>query len=401
MGKYLILQMMLLFALVGVTPDFIRAAGPPELSGRILRSASELDYPPFALVRQDGTADGFSVELLRSVLGVVGLEAEIPVAPWHQIKQQLIDGQLDLLPLVSYSTDRDQVMDFTAPYLRMRGGIFVRKGQSAIHSKADLKTKAVIVMRGDTAHEYALKENLADQLILTESFEEAMMMLSNGTHDAVLIQHLVGLQLIKNLGIRNVVSVNIQHESSLKPSGAPVIGFGQKFCFAVKEGDAELLARLNEGLAIVIADGTYDRLYSKWFGPILPPAPISMKTLLGYMASILVPLLLILLMVGLWYTKRQVDEKTTHLREEIRQRKKAQEDREKLIAELRKALEEVKTLGGLLPICASCKKIRDDKGYWNQIESYIRDRSDAEFSHSICPDCAEALYPDLEIKRGR
>ena len=63
--------------------------------------------------------------------------------------------------------------------------------------------------------------------------------------------------------------------------------------------------------------------------------------------------------------------------------------------ELQKALNEIKTLSGLLPICASCKKIRDDKGYWNQIELYIRDRSEAEFSHSICPSCAEKLYGHL------
>ncbi len=65
--------------------------------------------------------------------------------------------------------------------------------------------------------------------------------------------------------------------------------------------------------------------------------------------------------------------------------------------ELQLTLLEVKELSGLLPICASCKKIRDDKGYWNQIESYIRDHSKAEFSHSICPNCARNLYPDLDI----
>ena len=62
---------------------------------------------------------------------------------------------------------------------------------------------------------------------------------------------------------------------------------------------------------------------------------------------------------------------------------------------LEEALAKVKKLSGLLPICASCKKIRDDNGYWNQIESYIRDHSEAEFSHSICPECAPKLYPEL------
>jgi PAS domain S-box-containing protein len=80
---------------------------------------------------------------------------------------------------------------------------------------------------------------------------------------------------------------------------------------------------------------------------------------------------------------------------DITERRKAAEEREKMIAELQDALANIKTLKGLLPICASCKKIRDDKGYWNQIEAYIRDHTDADFSHGICPECREKLYPDL------
>ncbi len=62
---------------------------------------------------------------------------------------------------------------------------------------------------------------------------------------------------------------------------------------------------------------------------------------------------------------------------------------------LEQTLKEVKELSGLLPICSSCKKIRDDKGYWNQLESYIKKYSKADFSHSICPECAEKLYPEF------
>jgi len=80
---------------------------------------------------------------------------------------------------------------------------------------------------------------------------------------------------------------------------------------------------------------------------------------------------------------------------DITARKKIEVEREHLIDELKKNLERVKLLSGLLPICASCKKIRDDKGYWNQIEAYIRDHSEADFSHGICPECAKKLYPDF------
>ena len=75
--------------------------------------------------------------------------------------------------------------------------------------------------------------------------------------------------------------------------------------------------------------------------------------------------------------------------------KQADKEKSVVIAELKKALEEIKTLSGFLPICASCKKIRDDQGYWNQIEVYISEHSEAEFSHGICPECAQKLYPDI------
>lgn len=77
--------------------------------------------------------------------------------------------------------------------------------------------------------------------------------------------------------------------------------------------------------------------------------------------------------------------------------KRLEKERERLIGELQGAIAKIRTLSGLLPICASCKKIRDDKGYWNQIETFIRDHSEAEFSHGICPDCARKLYPDLDF----
>jgi len=77
------------------------------------------------------------------------------------------------------------------------------------------------------------------------------------------------------------------------------------------------------------------------------------------------------------------------------ERKKLELEKKKLISDLEDALSKVKTLKGLIPICASCKKIRDDEGYWNQVEVYVQNHSEAEFSHSYCPDCLEKLYPEL------
>lgn len=81
---------------------------------------------------------------------------------------------------------------------------------------------------------------------------------------------------------------------------------------------------------------------------------------------------------------------------DIAERKLAEMERERLIGELQNALSKVRLLSGFLPICASCKKIRDDQGYWQQVEEYIRDHSEAEFSHSLCPECGKKLYPFLQ-----
>ena len=70
-----------------------------------------------------------------------------------------------------------------------------------------------------------------------------------------------------------------------------------------------------------------------------------------------------------------------------------------LVDELQEAMAKVKLLSGFIPICASCKKIRDDKGYWSQIETYISQHSEAQFSHGICPNCVKKLYPEVDISK--
>ncbi|MFO7891241.1 MAG: PAS domain S-box protein [bacterium] len=81
------------------------------------------------------------------------------------------------------------------------------------------------------------------------------------------------------------------------------------------------------------------------------------------------------------------------------ERIQVEKERENLIKELQTALAKIKTLKGLLPICASCKKIRDDDGYWQQVETYITNHSEAYFSHGICPECQKELYPDYCNKK--
>jgi len=80
---------------------------------------------------------------------------------------------------------------------------------------------------------------------------------------------------------------------------------------------------------------------------------------------------------------------------DITMQRALEEERERLISELQESLASIKQLKGLIPICASCKKVRDDQGYWQQVDVYLRDHTEADVSHGLCQECAEKLYPEF------
>lgn len=100
------------------------------------------------------------------------------------------------------------------------------------------------------------------------------------------------------------------------------------------------------------------------------------------------------------YYKNKLEINNKALELEIKEKEKAEKDKEELIVSLRNTIEEVKVLSGLLPICAHCKKIRDDEGYWKQIEDYFRIHADTKFTHSICPECVKEWYPNYKPNKN-
>ncbi|MCB2214978.1 transporter substrate-binding domain-containing protein [Desulfofustis glycolicus] len=217
-------------------------------------SASEIDYPPFCLLDRKGLPDGFSVELLRSALAVMGREVTFRTGPWHEVRGWLEKGEVDVLPLVGRTPEREALFDFTFPYMTLHGAIVVREGTDGINDLNDLRGKQVAVMQGDNAEEFLRRDNRGFVIVTAPTFEQALQELSAGLHDAVVVQRLVALRLIQEHKLDNLKIIN-----------RPVEDFSQDFCFAVHEGDRDMLALLNEGLALVMADSTYHRLHAKWF----------------------------------------------------------------------------------------------------------------------------------------
>jgi len=275
-------------------------------------SATEFDYPPFS-VTDSGEADGFSVELLKAVAEEMGIVVTFKIDQWTVLKEELKNGELDILPLVGYTEERDEIYDFTVPYIVMRGNIFVRKGENGIQSQEDLFGKEILVLDGDNSQEWAWSIGLDSELTATTTYLEAFELLSSGQYDAVLAQGLVGEKLISDYGLENIEPVYIYDDNGVTRHKLNLDGYEQKFCFAVVEGDSELLSILNEGLSIVSTNGTYDELYQKWFPFLLENENVSTAEVLKYVGYALIPILVLLITAYFITTRKTIKSKTEEI----------------------------------------------------------------------------------------
>lgn len=235
---------------------------------------SEQDFPPFATGITDDTAGGFTVELWQAVATEAGLDYTIRVRPFYQILQEFKDGKIDVLINLAQSDERRQFADFTVPHVVVNGAIFVRKNESSIETESDLSRKSILVLQADLAHDYALSKGWGKQLTLVHTAAEGLKLLASGKHDAMLLSKLTGVQTLQKLQLTNIEALPLQ------------AGFSQKFAFSVQKGQSDLLSKLNEGLAITKANGTYNLLYEKWFG-VYEPKKVGLRDLLKYLLPIL------------------------------------------------------------------------------------------------------------------
>ncbi|MCX6358475.1 MAG: transporter substrate-binding domain-containing protein [Armatimonadetes bacterium] len=230
-----------------------RAADP-------VTAGSEVDYPPFCIVDARGRATGFSVELMEAALRSMGRGVAWKTGVWADVKTWPARGVVQALPMVARTPEREPRYDFTFPYMTQHGAIVVRQNQTGIRRIDDLAGRDVAVMKGDISEEFMLGAGTGARLHSVATFPEALRQLAAGRYDAVVIQRLLAARLIGELGLTN-----------LAISDQPLEGFQQVFCFAVKEGDRDTLAVLNEGLSLVIANGAYAHLHAKWFAALELP----------------------------------------------------------------------------------------------------------------------------------
>ncbi|MES9883545.1 MAG: transporter substrate-binding domain-containing protein [Sedimenticola sp.] len=270
---------------------------------RTIIVGSELDYPPYATVDKSGNATGFSVDLIRAVANEIGIKLKFQVGPWSEVKLKLERGEIDALPLVAYSTERDKIFDFSRPHIISHSVAFIREDMDNIASVADLRGKEVIVMRQDATHEYVINSRITDKVTLTKTLGDAFKLLSSGKHDFVISPKLSGLLLLRELGIDNI-----------KPFGEPLEAYGRGYAFAVHEGNNELLDQLDHGLVLIKVSGQYDQIYDQWFGHV-NPANESYEALIRnvFIGAGLITLCILTVVTWNFLLRRQVNYKTVAL----------------------------------------------------------------------------------------
>ena len=257
---------------------------------------SEQDFPPFATGLTDETAGGFTVELWKAVAAEADLNYSIRVRPFHELLQDFKAGKIDVLINLAASEQRHEFADFTVPHVVVHGAIFVRKGEPSIRSENDFAGKSIIVLSADLAHDYALSKGWKKQLVLVNTAEAGLRLLASGRHDAMLLSKLAGMQTIQATGLNNIEALKTK------------AGFSQKFSFAVQKGQADLLHKINEGLAVTKANGAYNTIYEKWFG-IYDVKEITFLDFIKYLIPVLI-IFISILVYSLNLTKHENEDKT-------------------------------------------------------------------------------------------
>ena len=227
----------------------------------VIRGGSELDFRPYAFTDANGQPTGFGPELLRAVADSMGLKLQLTTGPWDRVWADLLAGWLDVLPVVARTPGREPLVDFSLSHTQTFDAFFVRAGRPPIRNLAAAAGKEIVVLRDDAAQHQLEERKFAGKIVPVDSIPEGLRLIAAGKHDALLCSKVVGVLEREQAGIEGV------------EAGPPIPDYRRDFSFAVSKGNAELLEKLNQGLAVVKANGTYDRLYQRWLGVHAPRYP--------------------------------------------------------------------------------------------------------------------------------
>lgn len=267
----------------------------------ILLVNSDNAYPPYEFLEGDAPT-GFNIELIRAAAEVMGLKIQVRLGPWSTVRRNLETRKIDIIAGMFYSKERDELVDFSVPHSLVTSGLFVREG-SPVRSIDGMRGREIIVQEGDIMHDFLKGSGIASKIIPVEDPAEGLRLLASGKHDGVLLSsEMQGFFFIDKFKLTNI----------------KVIGTGmppREYCFAVAEGNRQLINQLNEGLNIIRNNGRYRQIYDTWFG-VYEESTWWQKT----WKYLTIPLAILALLITAslvwsWLLRRRVYERTRELME--------------------------------------------------------------------------------------
>lgn len=272
------------------------------------------EYPPYEFIDKNGQPSGYNVELTRTIAEVMGMKVEFRLGSWAEMREALQTGRVDVLQGMSYSEERSGEVEFSLPHTIVNHAVFARRDSPLINALDEIEGKEVAVHRGGIMHDYLVRKGFSGKLVLTDTPADALRLLAAGKTDYAIVAIVPGMYLIRELKLTNLIPV-VRNVAT------------HRYCYAVARGNAELISRFNEGLAILRKTGQYQTIYEKWLG-VLEPDRVEWATVIRYAAIVMSPLVLLLGGFALWSRTlhRQVALRTADLTREIAERRHAEEE---------------------------------------------------------------------------
>lgn len=275
-----------------------------DSTDKVIRIGGDDNYPPYEYVDRNGNYKGFNVDIMRAVAIELGIDIELVPMDWETALYSLRQRDIDAIQGMTITPSRDEMFDFTQELVTNSQNIFVMKNTTHITELEDLSGVRVSFQSGDVTDEILAK--VPDIIpVEKENQMEALDALFAGEVEAFVGNRLTGIYYIQKKGL----------EGKVKLVGEPMLV--TQYSAAVKKGDKELLALLNEGIDAIKKNGAYDKIYKKWFGEEILESGRKWRQLLYISLLVLLVASIIIGIIIYWNRslRREVENRTKEIKE--------------------------------------------------------------------------------------